>query len=86
MENIPSGQKPDPKQAKQKIIGYALFEAGIEFALLIGIPLFVLVYAGKWLDNKLRTHFIVIIGILLAITISSFAVYKRIKDYEKLIK
>ncbi len=86
MENIPSEQKPDPKKDKQKALGYVLFEVGIEFALLIGLPLFALVQAGKWLDSKLHTHFIVIIGILVALAISSLGIYKRIKEYQKLIK
>jgi len=63
-----------------------LFEAGIEFAGLIAVPLIILVLIGKSLDYKHHTHFFVIIGILLALTISVVGIAKKIKDYQKLIK
>jgi hypothetical protein len=49
-----------------------------EFAYLIGVPLVVGILAGKWLDEKYSTHFFVIIGILLALAVSSFGIYRAI--------
>jgi hypothetical protein len=78
-------KKSGPKD-KQKVVGLLMFEAGTEFAFLIAAPLIGGVLLGKWLDTKTHHNFFVIIGILLAIVISSMSIYKRIKDYKNLLK
>lgn len=78
--------KPNTNKPNQKVILASLLQTGIEFAIILGLPLYLLILAGKWLDRKQNTHFFVLIGILLAINISSFAIYKRIKEITKLIK
>jgi F0F1-type ATP synthase assembly protein I len=79
-------QKNTPAQKDQsKVIGVLMAEAGIEFAFLIGGPLILGILAGPWLDNRYHHNFFVIIGILLGLTISCFAIYVRIKHYKKIL-
>jgi len=86
MAEIPEEQPAPQKKSPQKIVGLLMLEAGTEFAFLIAVPLIAGLLAGKWLDRKYDRHFFVIIGILLGITITCFAVYSRIKDYKKMSK
>ena len=76
-------KKPDDKQ---KIVGLLMFEAGMEFAFLIAVPLVAGIFGGKWLDRKYNHHFFVVIGILLGLAISVIAIYKRILDYKRMLK
>ncbi len=88
MENSQK-EKPDTEKSSkpnQKVILASLLQTGIEFAIILGLPLYLLIMAGKWLDQKQNTHFFVLIGILLALSISSFAIYKRIKEITRLLK
>ena len=62
-------------------LGWEFFEAGIEFAVLIGLPLWLFIYFGKKLDMRFGTKYFVLIGIVLALFTSSFAIYKRIRSY-----
>ncbi len=71
---------------KQRTVGLLMLEAGTEFAFLIAVPLIAGILAGNWLDSKYKHHFFIIIGILLGITITSVAVYSRVKDYKKMLK
>lgn len=71
-------QKKEPR----KIVKLALFEAGIEFAFLIAAPLLGGVFLGQWLDGKYGTKYFVIIGILSAIAVSGFAIFKKIKEMD----
>ena len=86
MEKLTPDYQQEPKKDKQKVIGFMLFEAGIEFALLIALPLLGFIYLGRWLDAKWGTRFLVIIGILLALTVSCLGIYQRINQYKKLLK
>ncbi len=85
MENPSQEQKPNQPKPDKKVIGFMMFEAGIEFAMLIAFPLIGFILLGKWLDNRWHTHFIVIVGILLALATSTMAIAKKIKDYKKLL-
>ncbi len=71
---------------KKPAIYFMLFELGIEFALIIALPLIAFVYAGKWLDTKTNNHFYVIIGILLAIGLSSYMIYRKILEVKNMLK
>jgi hypothetical protein len=86
MENLPEQPKRDPAKDKQKVVGLMLFEAGIEFAVIIALPLIAFTLLGKWLDTKHNTHAYVIIGILLALAISVAGITKKIKDYQKILE
>jgi len=78
-------EKPPEKNPK-KIVGLLMLEAGMEFALLIAVPLIGFLLLGKWLDAKYHHKYFIIIGILLGITISAMSVWKRIKDYRNMLK
>ena len=82
-QNPNSNKKPEEKQ---KMVGLLMFEAGMEFAFLIAVPLIGGIFAGKWLDQKYNHHFFVIIGILTGIAVSAIAIYKRILDYKGMLK
>lgn len=86
MENLPQKPSTDPGKDKQKIVGLMLFEAGMQFAVMIALPLILLVLLGKWLDAKHNTHTYVISGILLALTISVVGIGKKIKDYKEILE
>ena len=85
MENLPQKPSTDPSKNKQKIVGLMLFEAGIEFAVIIALPLIAFTLLGKWLDAKHNTHAYVIVGILLALALSVAGITKKIKDYKKIL-
>ena len=80
-ENIQNnGQKPS------KTVTYnIMMQLGIEFALLIFAPLYALIRLGKWLEGKYHSQIFVLFGILLALTISSVAIYKRVKAVKNTI-
>jgi Putative F0F1-ATPase subunit Ca2+/Mg2+ transporter len=84
MEN---GQK-DSKQeikAKKAALWSQLIEIGLDFALYLAIPLFAFIYAGKWLDAKYNHKYFVIIGIFLALGLSFYLIYKKIKAIKDLM-
>lgn len=86
MENLE--KKPENKEVSSKKTAayYMLFELGLEFAVMLALPLFAFIYGGKWLDRKTNHHFFVIIGILLALTLSWYLVFKKINKVTKLLK
>jgi len=81
-------KKPAPsEQDKKKTAAYyMLFEMGIEFAVILALPLIAFILGGKWLDAKTNHHFFVIIGILLALALSSYMIYRKIKELKKFIE
>jgi hypothetical protein len=84
MEN----QKKDDNQeikARKAAVWSQLMELGLDFALYLAIPLFAFVYAGKWLDAKYNHKFFVIIGIFLALGLSGYLIYKKIKAIKDLM-
>lgn len=85
MENQTNQKPGDPKQTKQ-VFGILLFEAGFEFVFLIAVPLGAGIWLGKWLDAKYHQNFFVIIGILLGLTVSGMAIYRRILDYKNILE
>ena len=85
-ENNQTSPQKEQKGSQKKAMGLLMLEAGMEFAVLIALPLIAGIFAGKWLDGKYHHNFFVIVGILFGITVSSFAIYKRINELRKLIK
>jgi len=75
------------QETKKKVVNfYLLFELGIEFALMIGLPLGLFVYIGKLLNNKYQVNFFPLIAIFLALPLSSYMIYKKIKEVRDLLK
>ena len=58
----------------------------VDFAFYLAIPLLCFIYAGKWLDKRTNHHFFVLIGILLALALSSYLIYRKIKEIKDLMK
>ena len=77
--DIPEKEKEQEIKAKKADVWSQLAEIGLDFALYLGIPLFAFIYAGKWLDAKYNHKYFVIIGIFLALGLSSYLIYKKIK-------
>jgi hypothetical protein len=75
-----------PENKSKKTFGILAFEAGLEFAFLIAVPLIAGVLLGKWLDAKYHKHLFVILAVPFGLIISSFSVYKRINELKKMLK
>lgn len=84
MENQKKDDSPEIK-ARKAAVWSQLMEIGLDFALYLAIPLFAFVYAGKWLDSKYNHKFFVIIGIFLALGLSGYLIYKKIKAIKDLM-
>lgn len=80
---MPAPNVPGPKKTD---VYYMLFGLGIDFAVILALPLLVFIYAGKWADSKYGTKFFVIIGILLALALSTYMIYKKIDTLRKMLK
>jgi F0F1-type ATP synthase assembly protein I len=60
-------------------LGVNLLELGIEFGLLIAVPLILLLALGFYLDKTFGTvPLFILIGLFLSICISSYMLYKKI--------
>ena len=84
-QNLKPQEQKIPSNSKQKLLAGMLLEAGIEFALIIAAPLIAFVYLGKKLDAHYNTKYLVILGIFIAIFISSMGIWSRIKQFKKLL-
>lgn len=64
-----------------------LVEAGVEFAVIIGAPLWIFIYFGQRLDFHFHTrHIWALIGIFAALFVSGLVIYRRILYYKSLLK
>ena len=52
----------------------------LEFGFIIAIPLLTFIFLGKYLNKRYDQTFFTIIGVLLALTVSTIWLYKKIKD------
>jgi F0F1-type ATP synthase assembly protein I len=58
-----------------------------ELGYLIAIPIVLLAFTGRWLDKHFNTSpWLLLIGVLLSIIISSFAIYKKTINIIKDVK
>jgi hypothetical protein len=86
-EELKQAQDLMHKKGSPKLLNaMSMLTVGIDFALTIAIPLIIAVYFGKKLDDKFGTNYIVIIGLILAIIVSSISISKQIKKLSKLVK
>lgn len=79
-------QNDKGEKAKKVALGYMLFELGAQFAVIMALPLLAFIYLGKWLDAKYGSKLFVVAGILLALALSSYLIYKKIDEVKKLMK
>ncbi len=82
----PQKNQPNPNNSKKALATKLLLEAATEFAVIIGLPLYGFIKLGKYLDSRYDQRFFTILGILLALFISGYAIYKRIITIKKLLK
>ncbi len=88
MSDIEQDKPRDPQaekivQDKRRI---TLLKAGnlvLEFGFIIALPLLAFGYLGKLLDERNATQYLKLIGILLALIISTTWLYRRIKEILK---
>lgn len=80
---MPEPEKPSTSEDKKKQLFTKAFAFSIEFGFSIAIPLIVFGLAGKWLDAKFGTKYLVFVGIVLAITSTTVWITKRIKEMVK---
>ncbi|OGE80413.1 MAG: hypothetical protein A2660_01835 [Candidatus Doudnabacteria bacterium RIFCSPHIGHO2_01_FULL_45_18] len=73
------GQKPNLPINKWRIANL-----GFEMGFIIALPLLVFILVGKWLDAKFNsTPWLTLTGIVLAITLTTTWLTKRLKEYIK---
>jgi positive regulator of sigma E activity len=84
MENRQKESEAEIKASKAAVWSQ-LMEIGIDFAAYLAIPLLVFIYAGKWLDTRYNHHFFVIIGIFVALALSWYLIFKKIKAIKDLM-
>jgi len=79
MDNPDKEQKPKNSLKKTELVWIA-FELGF----IIAIPIVIFGMFGKWVDAKSGTYpMFTLIGILSAITSTSFWIYRKFKTYFK---
>lgn len=74
------------KKEQKAALWAKLIDFGLEFAVIIALPLIGFIYAGKWLDNRFGQKFFVVLGIFAALALSSYLIYRKIKDIKDLMK
>lgn len=62
------------------------FALAVEFGFIIAIPLVIFGLLGKYLDNRLHTHYILLLGVLLALGASTAALWIRFRQIIKDMK
>ncbi len=76
-----TGKQPPEK----KVLWFTLVDAGIEFALMIALPLLIFVFIGKRY-NLLHSVIYVIIGLLLSFSVTSLTIGRKINEIRKKLK
>ncbi len=85
MENQENKESQESKARKAQLWSQ-LVGIGLDFALYLAIPLFAFIYGGEWLDAKYHHKFFVLIGIFLALGLSWYLIFKKIKEVKDLMK
>lgn len=74
----------EPQQPKDKsaLTTMKMLSFATEFGFIIAIPLLIFIFIGKYLNNKYGHTYFTIIGILLALTVSTIWMYRKIKEFK----
>lgn len=72
-QNLKPKSEQSTKLGMMKMIGFAG-----EFGFIIALPLLGLTFIGKYLDNKYNSKYFVLVGLFLAIFLSTLYLYKRL--------
>lgn len=77
--------EPQKEQSKPnyKLTMMKAANVSFEFGFMIALPLLAFVFAGKYLDKKFGTSYIVFIGIALALVSSTVWFLKRVRSLAK---
>lgn len=75
-----------PKQNQKFLSAMSMMSVGLDFAVILAAPLIAGIFLGEWLDKKFGTSYLVILGILLAMAVSSVGIYRHTKRVVKLLK
>ena len=70
-------KEPQTKQQSTPSLMKIAAFAG-EFGFIIALPLLGLTFIGKYLDNKYNSKYFVLIGLVLALFLSTLYLYKRL--------
>jgi hypothetical protein len=62
----------------------SMISVGLDFALILALPLLGFIYLGRWMDARYETKFFVVLALPLAIIVSSIGIYKQIKKLKKI--
>jgi F0F1-type ATP synthase assembly protein I len=81
-----SQYKKENKKKEEEVTFGRMFAFAADFAVIIAVPLLVFIYLGRWFDKKYSTEYFVVVGILLAILISSLLIYRSLKKITKDLK
>lgn len=76
-------KKADPEDLKtsKNPLGINLLELGLQFGLIIALPLILFIGIGLYLDKHYQTvPLFIILGLFIALGISTYALYKKIND------
>jgi F0F1-type ATP synthase assembly protein I len=74
------------KQGPKLLNAMSLVSAGLDFAVILALPLIIGIYVGRYVDGKMGTKYWVIVGILLAMFASAVGIYRHTKRLAKLMK
>jgi len=75
-----------PKQYPKVLNAMSMISVGIDFAVIIAAPLIILIFLGKYLDEKQGTKIYVLFAIPLALAISTTGIYKQIQKLKDKMK
>ena len=73
-------KEPQQPKANNVLTNTKILSFATEFGFIIAIPLLTFIFLGKCLNKRYDQTFFTIIGVLLALTVSTIWLYKKIKD------
>ncbi len=80
-QNNHETEQPKNQLTIMKVYGFA-----IQFGFVIALPLLAFIYIGKYLNERYDSKYFVLIGILLALTLTIIWITKRINQIRKDLK
>lgn len=84
LEDFKKIEQPLSSSSQTKMFkAVSLYGVAIDFALAIIIPLVALLFLGQWVAKKTGAEWVIIVFLFLAITVSSFSIYKQIINLKK---
>lgn len=83
---MPDEKTQQTSEEKKQFTFMRAFAFASEFGFVIALPIIGLGLVGKWIDQKRQTKYFVLLGILLAITVSTIWIAQRLKGIMKDLK